>query len=199
MFCPLLSPLSSTSPKNIPQLQRQKKNYINPRRLSVVFFAQDALTDIIADTGPLHIPGRFLNAAFVAGAGTKPRILNDVFFHQQEVWLLLWRCIYVHIYIHDVMSIRFFSILECNVIEYSDFYLSIFTHGFTTNDSSIRLSRVWIRGTFVRCVFLPTCCNVFFSEVQRFAGSLRASAHGGFTLAAYGVLHQVEPLILHPG
>ena len=40
------------------------------------------------------------------------------------------------------MSIRFFSILECNIIEYSDFYLSRFTHGFTTNDSSIRLSRV---------------------------------------------------------
>lgn len=35
------------------------------------------------------------------------------------------------------------------------------------------------------------------SEAGRFAGSLRASAHGGFTLAAYGVLHQVEPLILH--
>lgn len=29
------------------------------------------------------------------------------------------------------------------------------------------------------------------------AGSLRASAHEGFRLAAYGVLHQVEPLILH--
>lgn len=29
------------------------------------------------------------------------------------------------------------------------------------------------------------------------AGSLRASAHEGFRLAAYGVLHQVEPVILH--
>ena len=30
-------------------------------------------------------------------------------------------------------------------------------------------------------------------------GSLRASAHGGFKLAAYGVLHQVEPVILRHG
>lgn len=47
--------------------------------------------------------------------------------------------------------------------------------------------------------FFQHGATFFFSEAERFAGSLRASAHGGFTLAAYGVLHQVEPLILHLG
>lgn len=119
-------------PKKIsPSCEGKKQLYINPRRLSVVVFAQDALTDIIADTGPLHIPGRFLNAAFVAGAGTKTSDTKRDIFCTNKWCDCCCGGVFIYMFTYT-MSIRFFSIPNYDIIEYCDFYLSIFTHCFTT-------------------------------------------------------------------